>query len=326
MAIQDKQLLVSEFEENVGEFLTVVHARKSIDVLKTVLNDYDVERVADKENLKDDDILEAYLTAKMIEGRSSKTIKRYSYMLEKMILGIDLPASKITASHIRAYLSEESSRGVSGRSLEGLRQIMSSFFGWCFKEGLIKENPMGNIGTIKFKKDIKTPFSPLEIDRIKNACYSNRDKALVYFLLATGCRIGEVCRLRRNSIDFRNLECTVLGKGNKERVVYLDEVSASIVEEYLSERTDEDQALFCGIRGGLTEQGCRAILKQLELRSGVENVHPHRFRRTLATYLIDRGMPIQEVAYILGHSNINTTMTYVYVDKQNVKNAYHKYY
>ena len=150
-------------------------------------------------------------------------------------------------------------------------------------------------------------------------------KAIVYFLESTGCRVGEACSLDRNSIDFQNREVKVLGKGNKERIVYMSEVACSVVKDYLDSRTDNYDGLFTGKRGNLTTNGLRVILNQIERRSGVANIHPHRFRRTLATKLIDRGMSIQEVACILGHSNINTTMTYVFINQVNVKNAYDKY-
>lgn len=293
--------------------------------LKSTLDGYDVEMIGADHVAADDDILKAFINAKVVEGRSDKTVNRYSYMLEKFINSVGIPAEKMTAEHIRAFLVAERERGLSGRSLEGLRQIISSFFGWALKEGLIKKNPMGNIGAIKFKKEIKLPFSELEMEKIKFGCEDERERAIIYFLEATGCRVGEVCALKKDAIDFQSREVKVLGKGNKERIVYISELAASIVKAYLNKRTDDYDGLFVGQNGNLTPSGVRNILNGIEERSGVENVHPHRFRRTLATKLIDRGMPIQEVAFILGHSNINTTMTYVFVDKVNVKNAYDKY-
>ena len=325
MSIQAKEELVNRFEEKVGEYLTGAHTKKAVADLKETLGDFDVETFGSNYTAVEDDILQAFINAKTVEGRSQKTINRYSYILEKFINAIGVPVSKMTSEQIRAYLVAEKDRGVSGRSLEGLRQVLSSFFGWSQKEGMLVKNPMGNIGAIKYKKEIKTPFSELELDLIKWHCKDKRDRAIVYFLEASGCRVGEVCGLKRNSIDFQNREVKVLGKGNKERFVPLTELAIATVQAYLSSRTDDYDGLFVGQNGNLTEQGMRSILKCIESRSGVPNIHPHRFRRTLATKLIDRGMSIQEVAYILGHSNINTTMTYVFVDKTNVKNAYDKY-
>lgn len=325
MSIMAKENLVEQFEERVGEYLTGTHTKKAVADLKETLEGYSVEAIGTDYAAADDDILKAFIDAKTVEGRSDKTVNRYSFILEKFIDAVGLPADKITADHIRSYLVTEKDRGLSGRSLEGVRQIISAFFGWSSKEGLIKKNPMGNIGAIKYKKEIKTPFSELEMDRIKQGCKNKRDRAIVYFLESTGCRVGEVCGLKRDAIDFQNREVKVLGKGNKERIVYMSELACSVVKEYIDSRSDTYAGLFVGQNGDLTPSGLRQILHTIEKRCGVENVHPHRFRRTLATKLIDRGMPIQEVAFILGHSNINTTMTYVFVDKTNVKNAYDKY-
>ena len=224
------------------------------------------------------------------------------------------------------YLMENKQRGLSDRSVEGLRSVLSSFFGWLWKEGLIRSNPCANVSTIKYKKQIRLPYSPVELELIKRACRTPRDIALVSVLRSTGARISEICDLNRGDIDLELREGTVLGKGNKERTVYLDEIAAAELKAYLETRTDDHPALFTG-KGTerMTPHGVRFFLKTIEKRSGVPNVHPHRFRRTLATSLILHGMPIQEVAIILGHENINTTMTYVHIDKVNVKASYSKY-
>ena len=179
---------------------------------------------------------------------------------------------------------------------------------------------------IKQQKVIRKPFSSVEIERLKQAAESCRDRAVIAFLLSTGCRISEVCALDVLDIDFHRRRVKVLGKGNKERVVYVDDVTVLYLNEYLRERCDAEPALFLGKGSSrMTPGGIRAMLKRLERRSGVENVHPHRFRRTLATNLINHGMPIQEVAAILGHDKIDTTMTYVYIDQTNVEHAYRRY-
>jgi site-specific recombinase XerD len=170
------------------------------------------------------------------------------------------------------------------------------------------------------------PFSQTDIELIKENAKTIRDKAIVCFLLSTGARINEVCSLNRGDIDFQSMEATVLGKGNKERTVYLDTVTAMLLKRYFDSRTDTCPALFAGKRNErLTPDGVRRMLKVIEKNSGVENVHPHRFRRTLATRLIDHGMTITEVAAILGHESLNVTSRYVYVEKQNVKNNYNRY-
>ena len=326
MSIEAKTKLVSEVKTKVEEFLVVRDVNKVVSALDDSLSDYELTELnAGEIDTNSKDLLQAFIDAKTIEGRSVKTINRYKYILERMLLEIGTPVPKMTVFHLRKYLMQLKDAGLSDASAEGVRSIMSSFFGWLWKEGLIQSNPVANIATIKCKKEIKLPFTTLDIELLKRACNTDRESALIQFLLSTGCRVSEVCALNVSDIDFVGCECKVLGKGNKERIVYINQVTSMLLKRYLVLRQSDEQALFIGQRGRLTPGGVRAILKELEVRSGVENVHPHRFRRTLATNLIDRGMAIQEVAHILGHDNINTTMKYVYIDQANVKSAYRKY-
>lgn len=325
MTVQAKQLLLNDIQEGLDEYMPRLQSNRVMVTVNDKLSNYDVEEIKGGYEAKNDELLKAFLQAKAIEGRSPKTIDRYSYMLEKSLNDIGVPVKRITVFHIRSYLMKEKERGLMDTSLEGVRSIFSTFFGWLWKEGLIDHNPVANIGSIKSLQQVRIPFSALEMELIKQSCRTARERAIVSFLRATGCRIGEVCKLNRDSIDFESREVKVLGKGNKERIVYFDQITAMELKRYFSGRKDSDQCLFCGIRGRYSEQGFRAMLKQLEGRSGVPNIHPHRFRRTLATDLILKGMPIQEVAYILGHSNINTTLKYVTISKVQVKNAYNKY-
>jgi site-specific recombinase XerD len=173
---------------------------------------------------------------------------------------------------------------------------------------------------------VKKPYSAVELERIRSACGNIRDLALVDFLYATGCRVSEVSHLDISDIDFDNLECTVIGKGNKERIVYLSDVAAMHLQEYLQGRKDVSEALFSG-KGSdrLSKNGIEAALKRIGKKAKVENVHPHRFRRTLATNLLDRGMNIQDVAKILGHADLKTTQIYCFISQKNVKVAYQRY-
>ena len=224
--------------------------------------------------------------------------------------------------------------GNSDRTIEGYRAVLNSFFGWLSREGMIHDNPCANISPITCAKKVRTPFSEVDLYKIVEKCDFNsgdrcttdRNKTIVSFLGSTGCRISEMCALNRDSIRLDDMECVVHGKGNKDRVVYIDDVTAMLLKRYLDSRTDDSPALFIG-RGSdrLTPGGVRHILKTIEARAGVENVHPHRFRRTLATNLIGHGMPIQEVSRLLGHENLDTTMTYCYVDQKSVKSSYQKY-
>lgn len=210
--------------------------------------------------------------------------------------------------------------------MDGVRQVFSAYFGWLQKEGLLRENPTVNLGKIKSVKKVRRPYSEVDLEKLKESCRSDRDRAIMALLLSTGCRISEVCRLNRDSIDFDRGEILVLGKGNKERTVFIDEVAAMLVKRYLESRTDTEEALFIGKgTSRLHPGGVRFMLKSIAKEAGVENVHPHRFRRTLATSLIDHGMAIQEVAAILGHDKLDTTMKYVYLDKNNIKSAYRRF-
>ena len=276
--------------------------------------------------MEPDELLDAYISAKTIEGRSPKTLDRYKYIITKMMKSINIPVRKISVFHIRTYLTKEKQRGLSDRTLEGTREVLSAFFGWLHREGLINSNPISNLGTIKYAKVTRLPYTQVDIEKLKESCNNDRDRAIISFLLSSGCRISEVCALNRTDIDFDNKQCTVLGKGNKERIVYIDDITVLHLKRYLNNREDEYEALFIGKNTKrLQPGGIRYMLKKVANRAEVSNTHPHRFRRTLATSLIDHGMPIQEVAIILGHDKLDTTMGYVYTDNKNVKNSYEKY-
>lgn len=324
MSIAEKQLLVDNVITAMASELTGTQ----LITLKQCISDQLETFILEQAEIKDsetDDCLGAFISAKQIEGRSPKTIERYEYIIGKMLGTVSVPTNRISVYHLRQYLSEMKESGLSDRTLEGIRSVFSSYFGWLQKEGLISKNPCANLGPIKYMKKVRLPFSDVELHKIKEACKNKRDLAIVYFLLSTGCRISEVCGLNRESVDFEKKECVVLGKGNKERKVYIDNVTALILQRYLKGRHDTSEALFAG-KGTdrMKPGGIRKLLNGIGERAGVENVHPHRFRRTLATNLINRGMTIQEVANILGHENVNTTMTYVFVDQANVHNSYER--
>lgn len=273
-----------------------------------------------------DDLLGTFLDALRVEGRSQKTIDRYSYIITRMMEHVKVSTRRITLYHLRGYIASEKARGISDRTLEGYREIFSAYFNWLQRESLIEKNPTANLGAIKYAKKKKQIYSDVDLEKLRVKSQSARDKAIIAFLGATGCRISEAMELDRDSVDLMGLECVVHGKGNKERVVFLDAVTGMILREYLDERKDDEKALFIGQRGKrMTPGGVRAMLKRLEVMAGVEHVHPHKFRRTLATTLTRHGMPIQEVASILGHEKLDTTLEYVVEDKENTKNSYKRY-
>lgn len=325
MSIEEKALLLNTLEEKLSTMVTAHDMSTVLAAVSDVLESYDVQHVVLAATGKDD-MLQAYLSAMQIEGRSEKTIERYRYLIGKLMAAVGVQTRSITVYHLRGFLAKEKSRGLSDRTLEGFRQVYSAYFGWLWRENLIERNPAANLGAIKCAKKIKVVYTEVDLERLKCACCSKRDKAIVTFLAATGCRISEMTQLNRNDVDLNRLECTVLGKGNKERTVYLNPVAGMALSEYLDSRTDKQDALFIG-KGTdrIHPGGVRAMLKRIEGKTAVDNVHPHKFRRTLATNLIRHGMPIQEVASVLGHDKLDTTMQYVVLDKSSVKNSYQKY-
>lgn len=324
MAIEIKQQLIDEILENSSDVLTVSESKRLAVILQETLEKYVVEMTA-KDLGNASDYIDAFLLAKATEGRSAKTITAYRGQLERFCSFAGVSPSQINVNHLRRYLSSMQERGLADKSRQTTKNCLSSFFGWLYAEKLIKDDPCTNLGNVKCRKEVLKPYSPVDKEKLRGSCGSLRDRAMVEFLLSTGCRISEVVALDYDQIDFQRNEVTVLGKGDKERVVYLTDVASMWVKRYLESRTDNSPALFEG-RGTqrMTAQGVRVMLHTLSEAAGVENVHPHRFRRTLATDLINHGMSIQEVASILGHENINTTMKYVYVDKRNVKTAYER--
>ena len=327
MSLLDKKLFLADLEEKLADAVPTNEARRILLLASEALERYEIRmRPEDAPKDDSDDLLRLFLDAKGVEGRSEKTVTRYRYILTRLRMATGIPLSRITIHHLRGYFMREMERGVSLSTLEGYRYVFTSFYGWCRKEELLPKDPTVNLAPIRTPKVIRKPFSTVEVDRLKLACKTVRDRALVYFLLSTGCRVSEVCGLDVVDIRPNDRAVTVIGKGNKQREVYLDDAALRHVDAYLTERDDDSPALFLG-KGSdrLTPNGVRALLKRLERVSGVENVHPHRFRRTLATSLIDHGMAIQEVAAILGHDKVDTTMTYVYVDQKKVESAYRRY-
>ena len=326
MSIADKKVFMKEIEQSVGQVLTVVQTSEVMQMLAEHLDSYDMRELDIGSNESDLDLLQVYLDAKSIAGLSQKSLAHYRLTINLALKDIGVPIKKLTIYHIRPYFKKLKDSGLKESTINNKRDILCAFFGWLYREKLIESDPTANLAPTKRPKVIRKPYSTVEMERLKEACDNDRDRAIVHFLRSTGCRISEVCALNRDNINFASMSLVVYGKGAKERTVFIDEVTSMVLKRYLDSRTDSSEALFVG-KGTdrLTDDGFRYTLSRLSKRSGVENVHPHRFRRTLATSLIDHGMPIQEVAVILGHDKIDTTLKYVYICNDNVKNAYRKY-
>ena len=324
MSIEAKATLLNEVERSIGRVITAAMMPEVMSMLSDALASYSVEVTEQHEG--NDDLLDAYISALSVEGRSEKTIERYRYIIGRMMASVKTPTRQITVYHLRRYLADEKARGISDRTLESTRQVFSAYFNWLQRERLIDVNPAANLGAIKFAKKQKDIYSEVDLERMKFGAKTIRDRAIIAFLRATGCRISEMCGLDRDDVDLNALECKVLGKGNKERVVYLDSVAGMTLRNYLDQRTDDLPALFIGKGSERLKPGAvRKMLVHLGADANVEHVHPHKFRRTTATNLIRHGMPIQEVAAILGHDKLDTTMQYVVLDKSEIKYSYRKY-
>lgn len=327
MAIDARQNMLNMIENGCAGILTVRDMPKVLRVINEVLDGFSVTQLHDEAlNSGDDDLLGAFVASLKVSGRSEKTIVRYEYIIKRFMAYAKVRTRSVNVYHIRLWLSAEKERGIQDSTLEGNRQVLSSYFGWLHREGLIERNPMGNVGTIKVPKKLKKTYSGVDLERLNQACGCIRDRAILHFLRATGCRISEMTELNRNAVDLERLECIVHGKGDKERRVYLDDVAGEILREYLASRTDNEEALFIGKRlERLHPGGVRDMLKKLGKSAGVDHVHPHKFRRTKATDLTRHGMQIQEVAALLGHDKLDTTMRYVVLNNDDIKSSYRRY-
>lgn len=302
----------------------------AVDMALTALfQKYDVSEactdlaVCDDSNEK---IINTYIASMRLEGRSEKTLKQYYDALTKLLDEIPKSIKDIRTNDIRYHLAHyQATHKVSNATVNNRRKFLSAFFVWATREEIVDKNPMLKINSIKEKYVTKKPFSDIELAKIRDALEDNREKALVEFLLSTGCRVSEVAGLKVGNIDFRTGECVVLGKGNKERTVYLNNKSMYYLERYIGGFVDADRPLFMNARGrGMTKQNIEELMRIIGKRAGVSKVHPHRFRRTMATNAMKRGMPVQYIQVILGHSKLDTTMIYCIYDKEVVKAEYLK--
>ena len=273
--------------------------------------------------------LASFIAAKRVEGCSEKTIEYYSSTIEKLMFAINKLIKDITTDDLRGYLAKyQQDNGSSKVTIDNIRRIMSSFFSWLEDEDYIVKSPVRRINKVKTAKVIKETFTDEHLEILRDTCNSIRNLALVEILASTGIRVGELVRLNRDDINFNERSCIVFGKGESEREVYFDARTKLHLSTYLAERADSNPALFVSAKSPysrLTVSGIEKILRNLGRVAEIAKVHPHRFRRTLATTAIDKGMPIEQVQRLLGHVKIDTTMHYAMVNQNNVKNAHRKF-
>lgn len=282
-----------------------------------------------QENVENNELHDVFIAAKRIEGCSEKSLKYYSSTIHKMLAAISKPVREINTDDLRRYLANYQKEHSSSKvTIDNMRRIYSSFYGWLEDEDYILKSPVRRIRKIKTEKTIKDTFSDEGLEQLRDACEEIRDLALVDLLASTGMRVGELVQINREDINFHERECVVLGKGSSERVVYFDARAKIHLLNYLESRSDDNPALFVSLtlpRERLQIGGVETRLREIGKRADMQKVHPHKFRRTLATRAIDKGMPVEQVQRLLGHVKIDTTMHYAMVNQANVKNSHRKF-
>ena len=317
-----------KFVEIINDMADVLNAAQ-LKRLQEVLLKHLVKDEPEKKNISNQEYLTKYLEAKKIEGCSERTIKYYRVTVEQLLRKVLDPIRKVTTEQMREYLVDYQKINNCGKTtIDNVRRNISSFFSWLEEEDYILKSPMRRIHKIRAEKLVKNVITDEDIERLRDGCDCLRDVAMIDLLYSTGIRVGELVRLNRSDINFSERECVVFGKGDKERRVYFDAKSKIHLINYLKSRTDDNPALFVSLDrpySRLKISGVEIRLRQLGRKLNLDRVHPHKFRRSMATRAIDKGMPIEQVQKILGHSQIDTTMQYAIVNQNNVKAAHRKY-
>lgn len=309
----------------MSEYLSITQMKKLQEVILKVFAEED----ADKVEIPNEEFLKMFLDAKKIEGCSERTLQYYKVTVEHLLSQTEVAVRKITTEEIRAYLAEyQKNSQCTNVTIDNIRRNISSFFSWLEEEDYILKSPMKRIHKIKTKTVVKSVISDEGIEKLRDSCTEIRDLAIIDLLYSTGIRVGELVNLNIDDIDLEGRECVVYGKGDKERRVYFDAKAKVHLKEYIEKRNDNNSALFVTLdapHDRLKISGVEIRLRQLGRQLDLERIHPHKFRRTMATRAIDKGMPIEQVQKILGHSQIDTTMQYAMVNQNNVKTSHQKY-
>ena len=322
--------LISEVVQKMQPYLDNKQMVNLQNVLNHVLQVYDIELTKDSciEN-GSQGLVEEFISAKRIEGCSEKTLKYYLSTIESMTCSLKKDVRIIQTEDLRTYLTDyQRQNGSSKVTIDNIRRILSSFFSWLEDEDYIIKSPVRRIHRVKSGTNIKEVYSDEALELMRDNCIELRDLAMIDMLASTGMRVGEMVLLNRDDINFNERECIVFGKGNKERLVYFDARTKIHLQNYLESRTDDNKALFVSLKSPhnrLNIGGIEVRLREFGDRLGLKKVHPHKFRRTLATMAIDKGMPIEQLQQLLGHRKIDTTLQYAMVKQSNVKIAHRKY-
>ena len=323
-----KEELINEIERQMLPYLDNEQLLRLQDVLAKTLSGLNISE-EERPTPSEDKAVEAFISAKRIEGCSEKTLNYYLNTIEAMVSDIGKPPQRIMTEDLRRYLTDYQCRRKSSKvTIDNIRRILSSFFSWLEDEDFIVKSPVRRIHKVKTGKMVKDTYTDEALELMRDHSTTERDLAIIDLLASSGMRVGEMVTLNREDINFAERECVVFGKGNKERFAYFDARTKIHLHDYLNSRTDSNPALFVSLNAPherLMIGGVETRLRELGKRLNMPKVHPHKFRRTLATTAIDKGMPIEQVQQLLGHQKIDTTMHYAMVKQQNVKLAHRKF-
>lgn len=326
------ETVIKSIVDKMAAFLAAEQLGKLREVVAAELSELEItKRTSDEERQTKEnaDLLNTFLSAKKIEGCSDKTIHYYQSSIEKLMAKLKKVVQEVSTNDIRCYLAEQQNeRNLSKVTIDNLRRIFSSFFSWLEDEDYITKSPVRRIHKVRTDSLVKEVLTDENIEVLRDNCHELRDLAMIDLLLSTGMRVGELVKINREDIDFQERQCVVFGKGNKEREVYFNARTKIHLKKYLDERTDSNPALFVSLSNPhtrLTISGVEVRLRNLGKRIGIHKVHPHKFRRTLATMAINKGMPIEQVQKLLGHVKIDTTLHYAMVNQTNVKLSHRKF-
>ena len=324
-----KEKVIKEIEQKMASILNNEQKEKLKEVLSYTFFNIEVTNIKDELTEDTTDYAKLFISAKRIEGCSERTLNYYETTINNMIESINKKVNCIETEDLRNYLSEyQAKNNCSKVTIDNVRRILSSFFAWLEDEDYIVKSPVRRIHKVKATQTVKETYTDEELEEMRDACIEIRDLAMIDFLSSTGVRVGELVNLDKVDVNMQERSCVVLGKGGKEREVYFDARTKIHLQNYLNTRTDENSALFVSLLKPyerLKISGVEIRLRELGRKTNIKKVHPHKFRRTMATKAIDKGMPIEQVQVLLGHRKIDTTLQYAMVNQNNVRNSHKRF-
>lgn len=325
-----KTKIISKIQNQMKPYLNSEQYLRLTNSLLNSMQDIDIINKNNELNEVDNNkLLNLFLFAKQVEGCSNKTIIYYKSTIEKMLMKIKKQVYNINTDDLRKYLFDHKNKNHSSKTtIDNIRRIFSSFFSWLEDEDYIIKNPVRRIHRVKTGRIIKEVLTDEDLELLRDNCNEIRDLTMVELLISTGMRVGELVNLNIEDINFYERECVIFGKGENERIVYFDARTKIHLIKYLQTRNDNNPALFVSFKKPYNRLGISAVerrIREIGSKANIKNVHPHKFRRTMATNAIDKGMPIEQVQKLLGHVQIDTTMQYAIVNQNNVKIAHRKF-